>query len=90
MSVRISKPTKTSMQSGKQSAPWLLEYISTSKKQEKLLGWTSSLDTKNQLKLYFNTPEDAIKYAKENNLDFELVENINNKIKPKSYFSNFQ
>ena len=55
MTIKIYKPSKTSMQSGlKKTKLWLAEYISEVEKvKDSLMGWNSSLDTKSQIKLFF-------------------------------------
>ena len=66
MTIKIYKPSKTSMQSGfKKTKLWLAEYISEVEKvKDSLMGWNSSLDTKSQIKLFFDTKEQAIEWAK--------------------------
>ena len=66
MTIKIYKPSKTSMQSGyKKTKLWLAEYISDVEKvKDSLMGWNSSLDTKSQIKLFFETKEQAIDWAK--------------------------
>ena len=68
MTIKIYKPSKTSMQSGfKKTKLWLAEYISEVEKvKDSLMGWNSSLDTKSQIKLFFDTKEQAIEWAKKN------------------------
>ena len=57
MQVRIYKPSKTAMQSGRAgSKKWLLEYEPTAaRKTDPIMGWTSSSETVTQLKLWFDT-----------------------------------
>ena len=57
MVLRIYKPTKTAMQSGRSKTKnWIAEYISSeSLEKDSLMGWNSSKDTKTQIKIYFNT-----------------------------------
>ena len=65
MQVRIYKPTKTAMQSGQRNTKeWLLESEPAPKEIDPLMGWTSSRDTMQQVKLYFATLEEATAYAK--------------------------
>ena len=54
MTIKIYKPSKTSMQSGyKKTKLWLAEYISDVEKvKDSLMGWNSSLDTKLKFILY--------------------------------------
>ena len=79
------------MQSGhRNTKKWLAEYISDSEQvKDTLMGWNSSLDTKSQIKVFFNTKEQAIKWAKKNNYQYFVEDSKKRKIKPKSYSSNF-
>jgi hypothetical protein len=91
MTVRISKPTKTAMQSGRaNSTRWLLEYAPADPQEaDPLMGWSGSHDTNRQLKLWFDSKEDAISYAVRNGLDFEVEEPKERAVRPKSYADNF-
>ena len=91
MTIKIYKPSKTSMQSGyKKTKLWLAEYISeVEKTKDSLMGWNSSLDTKSQIKIFFDTKEQAINWAQKNNYQYFVEEPKKRKIKPKSYASNF-
>ena len=91
MTIKIYKPSKSSMQSGLGNAKqWLAEYIQEKDKiKDSLMGWISSLDTKEQIKLFFDTKEQAIEWAKKNNEQFIVIEPKERKIKPKNYASNF-
>ena len=67
MTARIYLPTRSAMQSGQAKDKWLLEYEPESPRQiEPLMGWTSSGDMKAQIKLRFETKDEAIAYAKRN------------------------
>ena len=91
MTIKIFKPSKTSMQSGHgKTKQWLAEYkseVTTTK--DILMGWTSSSDTRSQIKIFFDTKEQAVKWAKKNNYQFYVEEPHKRKIKPKSYAYNF-
>ena len=91
MTIKIYKPAKTAMQSGLgKSKRWLAEYISNADNvKDKLMGWNSSLDTQSQIKIFFETKEQAIAWAKNNNYQFYVEEPKIKRIKPKSYASNF-
>lgn len=91
MTIKIYKPSKTAMQSGQgKTKRWLAEYISdVSTSRDSLMGWTSSSDTHSQIRLFFNTKEQAIKWAINNNYQFFVEETKKIKIKSKSYASNF-
>ena len=91
MTIKIYIPSKSAMQSGRgKSKKWLAEYISDeSTIQNPLMGWTSSLDTKSQIRLFFETKEKAIEWAKENNFQYYIEEPQKRIIKPKAYSDNF-
>ena len=86
----IYKPSKTAMQSGvKKYDKWILEFLTDKPGINPLMGWESSTDTFNSVKLEFKTKELAIEYSKKNKIDYELIESKNRKIIKKSYSDNF-
>ena len=87
---KIYKPTRTAMQSGKRNTKkWLLEFDTLDTGVDPLMGWESSKDTMSEIKLEFSSKEQAIKYAKKNDLDFYIIEPQKRKILIKSYSDNF-
>ena len=67
MRVRIYKPAKTALQSGQRNTKeWLLESEPAPKEIDPLMGWTSSRDTMQQVKLQFATLQEARAYAEKN------------------------
>ena len=88
---KIYKPSKTAMQSGiNNSKKWIIEFITSKPGINPLMGWESSTDTQSEVKLEFSSKELAINFARNNKIDFELIEsNIRKKIK-KSYADNFK
>ena len=91
MQVTISQPPKSAMQSGRSNAKkWLMEFDPTSRRTvEPLMGWTSSDDTRQQLKLWFGSKEEAIEYAQAKGLVYQIEEPKTRKIRPKAYADNF-
>ncbi len=78
------------MQSGRgKQKKWLLEFETRDAKAGPLMGWDASDDTLNQVKLEFNSKENAIEYAKSNNIEYKLIEPQQKKFVIKSYESNF-
>ena len=78
------------MQSGRgKSKNWLLEFDSSDSSIYPLMGWESSKDMMSQVKLEFPTKEQAINYAKKNNVEFYVIEPKKNKFIKKSYANNF-
>ena len=53
------------------------------------MGWESSTDTLSEIKLEFESKENAIKYAKKNKLNYEVIDPKIRKITKKSYSDNF-
>ena len=87
---KIFKPSKTAMQSGmRNSKNWLLEFDTLNTGINPLMGWESSKDTMSEVKLEFSTKEQAINYAKKNNIDYYVIEPKRRKIIKKSYSDNF-
>jgi alpha-glucosidase (family GH31 glycosyl hydrolase) len=88
--VKIYKPTRTAMQSGKgNTKKWLLEFDTLDNGVDPLMGWESSKDTMSEIKLEFSSKDHAINYAKKNDLDFYIIEPQKRKIIIKSYSDNF-
>ena len=83
---KIYKPAKTAMQSAKgNTRKWLLEFDTLNTGINPLMGWESSKDTMSEVKLEFLTKEQAINYAKKNNIDYHIIEPQKRKIIKKTY-----
>ncbi len=92
MNARIFQPSRATTQSalGK-THDWILEYEpATPRQPESLMGWTSSEDTLNQIRLRFSTKDDAVAYAQRNGLTYSLQETALRRIRPKSYIDRFR
>jgi hypothetical protein len=76
MVARIYKPAKTAMQSGTaRTKLWVLEYEPEQPRGiEPLMGWTSSGDMRQQLKLRFETSEEAIAYCERHGIAYQMAE----------------
>ncbi len=76
MVARIYKPTKTAMQSGTaRTRQWVLDYEPEEPREvEPLMGWTSSGDMKQEVRLTFATREDAIAYCERQNIPYQVFE----------------
>ena len=87
---KIYKPTKTSMQSGiGKTKKWILEYIDESVSINPLMGWETSTDTLEEVTLKFSTKDQAIEYAKKNNISYRVIEPKKKEFVIKSYADNF-
>ena len=74
MTARIYKPAKTAMQSGKaKTREWVLEFEPASARvSDPLMGWTLSSDMNGQVRLAFETREEAVAYAQRHGIAFEV------------------
>lgn len=92
MQVRIYQPAKTAMSSGRaKTQAWILEYeIETPRRPEPLMGWTSSGDTLNQVKLSFPSREDAVAFAERKGWGFSVQEPHERRVRPRNYAENFR
>ena len=91
MTARIYKPARNAMQQGMAPRDWLLEYESGQPRLiEPLMGWTSSADTKTQVRLSFATKEEAVAFATSYGIAFRLQQPQKTELRPKSYAENFK
>ena len=92
MTARIYKPAKTAMQSGTgKTKEWVLDYEPEQPREiEPLMGWTSSRDMKGQVRLSFDTKEEAIAYAEREGIAYQLIDPSPRKMIRKSYADNFK
>jgi ETC complex I subunit conserved region len=74
MIARIYKPAKTAMQSGTANTrEWVLDYEPEQPRQiEPLMGWTSSGDMRQQVRLNFDTAEEAIAYCERHGIPYQV------------------
>ena len=87
---KIYKPSKTAMQSGtRNTKKWILEFDTKDAGINPLMGWETSNDTMSEVKLKFSSKDQAISYAKKNNIEYYIVEPQKRKIIKKSYTDNF-
>ena len=78
------------MQSGKRNSKnWLLTFDTLNTGVNPLMGWETSKDTMSEVKLEFPSKEQAINYAKKNNIDYYVIEPQKRKLIKKSYTDNF-
>lgn len=93
MRARIYKPAKTAMSSGMaKTRDWVLEFApATARQVDPLMGWTSSSDTQAQVRLRFDSKDEALEYARENGIDAQVQEPKKRKanIRPGGYGENF-
>lgn len=91
MLARIFRPARSAMQSGKaKTRVWMLEFAPASARlSDPLMGWTTSTDMKGQVRLAFDTREEAVAYAQRHGIPFEILIENDSKTIPKAYADNF-
>ncbi|MBV9784112.1 MAG: ETC complex I subunit [Acidisphaera sp.] len=89
---RIYQPPKSAMQSGFAAThEWLLEYVPAEpRRPDPLMGWSGSADTQAQVRLHFDTRDEAIAYAEKHGIPYDLERPHHRHIKPKAYADNFR
>jgi hypothetical protein len=91
MTARIYKPARTAMQSGTaKTKEWVLDYEPEQPRMvEPLMGWTSSGDMRQQLRLLFDTKEEAIAHCERQGIAYQVFESQPSKRQRISYSDNF-
>jgi gamma-glutamylcyclotransferase (GGCT)/AIG2-like uncharacterized protein YtfP len=89
--VRIFQPTKTAMQSGRAKIKgWVLEFEPAARNApDALMGWAGSSDTNAQVKLRFDSDEDAVAHAEKEGWIYTVQLPKQRRIRPKAYADNF-
>lgn len=93
MRARIYRPARTAMQSGTANVRhWILVFEQQSPREiDPLMGWTSSADTRAQVRLRFETEQAALAYAREHGIE-AVVEHPKTRkpvVRPRGYGENF-
>jgi hypothetical protein len=91
MVARIYKPAKTAMQSGSaKTRAWVLDYEPEEPRVvESLMGWTTSGDMKSQLRLTFDSKEEAVAYCERQGIPYQVFEAKEPARRGLSYADNF-
>ena len=92
MAARIYRPAQTAMSSGRaKTLRWVLEFEPERAKEiEPLMGYTSSDDMRSQVRLEFDTKEEAIDYAARNGLAYQVSEPKERVRQAMAYSDNFR
>jgi ETC complex I subunit conserved region len=91
MLARIYKPARTAMQSGNANTKqWALDFEpETPREIEPLMGWTASGDMKQELRLRFDTKEEAVAYCERHGIPYQVSEPQEPARKKIAYADNF-
>ena len=89
---RIIQKSKNAMQSGRAGTDgWVLEFEPTeAKKADPLMGWAGSGDTRQQIRLSFETLDAAKAYAAKKGIECVVVANAPKVLKLQTYADNFR
>ncbi len=90
--VKIYRPAKTATQSGRaRSTRWVLEFSTAlAQQRDSLMGWAGRGDTRRQVRLEFDSEDEAVAYARRNGLSYEVEPARERRIRAKSYADNFR
>jgi hypothetical protein len=91
MLARIYRPAKNAMQSGKANTKtWALEFEPASARwPDRLMGWTQTTDLNGQVRIAFDTSEEAVAYAQKHGIAFQIIEPKPARRIIKAYADNF-
>ena len=91
MTARIYRPAKTAMQSGTaKTREWVLEFEPEQPREiEPLMGWTSSGDMRQQVRLQFDSAEEAVAYCERHGIAHQVFETKPPARRGISYSDNF-
>jgi hypothetical protein len=88
---RIYHQPKSTMQSGDAGYEWVLDYApAMPRRADPLMGWTGSADTQAQVRLRFETRDEAVSYAERMGIPYDTELPYQRRIRPKSYADNFK
>ena len=92
MAARIYQETKNAMQSGKaREGRWVLEFESHApRRADPLMGWAGGADTQSQVRLVFESFDEAKAYAEREAIHYHVVPPAERKLKLQSYADNFK
>ena len=92
MTARIYRPARTAMQAGRgKTKQWLLVFEEIEPRSiDPLMGYTTSSDTRTQVKLTFDTLEEAETYARRNGIPYTVLPEHRPTPKRSAYPDNFR
>ena len=89
---RISQIDRKTTQSGRANAGlWVLEFErSEAQRPDPLTGWNGSGDTNTQVRMTFQTKDEAVAYSERHGIPYHLVPATPVKLKLQAYADNFR
>ncbi len=90
--IRIYRPARTAMQSGRaRTRKWIVEFApGAAQKADQLMGWCGGGETNRQVRLYFDSREEAVAYAEKRGLAYQVDAPCERAIRVKTYSDNFK
>jgi hypothetical protein len=93
MIARIYKPGRSAMQSGyAKSKDWVLEFAPQKDKPvDPLMGWTGATETQSQVRLTFDSKDEAVAFAERHGIAYQVFEPKRRRhvVRPGGYGENF-
>ena len=91
MSVRIFQPARSATTSGQgKTKHWVLQFTPESPRPiDPLMGWTGQTDTSAQVRMTFDTREEAVEYARRHGLAYTVEDAQKRAHRPRGYGDNF-
>jgi ETC complex I subunit conserved region len=91
MLARIYLPARNAMQSGRANTKeWVLDFEPASARvSDPLMGWTQTGDMNGQVRMLFETREEAVAYAQRHGIAFEVIPTPQHRKTVKAYADNF-
>ena len=92
MTAKIYRPARNAMQSGKgKQNMWYLEFERERPRGvDPLMGWTSASETNQQVRLVFDSADEAVAYAERNAIPYEVQPEPQPRPQRKTYAENFR
>ena len=92
MAARIYKRPRNAMQSGRAlTDKWMLEFApAEARKPDPLTGWAGSGDTQRQVRLKFDSVEEATAYADRHGITYSVTQPPHKTLKIQAYADNFK
>jgi hypothetical protein len=89
---RIYQQPKTAMQSGHAGTrEWVLDFEQAeARRADPLMGWIGSSDTQAQVRLRFETRQEAVAYAEKAGYAYQVELPHERQFRPKAYADNFR
>ena len=76
IAVRIYRPAKSAMQSGRgKTHTWVVEFEPSDRQEpDSLMGWSGSHDTRRQVTMRFESREQAVAFARQRGYSYTVAE----------------